>query len=352
MYKRSDTLLYCSDNVGLKSFNYLSKSEFECSEDLIEFLNMIDSWKSKEQLLEIAIGYSTEELDEVLNALVACGALIQKGTAQEQIENEYKDNWSWGIPAAALHFGLQDNQPMSVEAAETLQIAKQKESDQPPLFMTNENFQSVIELERSLSDNSLLTLMSKRRTCRTVHSSTISSTVLADCLFAGLGIVDRTTNCAGELPLSMTPSGGARNPFEAFVLVQNVSGLEPGYYHYSAVEHNLGLIEKAMGTQMKPAELIGDQAWMNEMPAIIFLVAYLERSMWKYQDPNAYRVMLIEAGHIGQNIMLAATDHQLTACPSAALSHKKIKGSFGIDGITRTPVYALGLGSPDYPQNA
>jgi SagB-type dehydrogenase family enzyme len=91
---------------------------------------------------------------------------------------------------------------------------------------------------------------------------------------------------------------------------------------------------------------------MNNMPAIVFLMAYLERSMWKYQDPNAYRVMLIEAGHIGQNIMLAATHHKLTACPSAALSHEKIKQAFGIDGLTRTPVYALGLGAPDFPQNA
>ncbi len=83
MYKRSETLIYCSNNVGLKSFNYLSKSEFDCSEDLIEFLNLIDGWKSKQELLKIAKGYSEEELDDVLDALVSCGALIQKGTAQE-----------------------------------------------------------------------------------------------------------------------------------------------------------------------------------------------------------------------------------------------------------------------------
>jgi len=352
MYRRSDTLIHCSNSVGLTSFNYLSKSEFECSEDLIEFLNKIDGWKSREQLSEIAIGYSLEELDEVLDALVSCGALIQKGTDQEQFENEYKNSWKWGIPAAALHFGLQDNKSMSVEAAEALQIEKQKKIPQPALFLTNESFDETIELERDLPNNSLLALMAKRRTHRTIRPQPISTKMLADCLFAGLGIVDNTANCAGELPLSMTPSGGARNPFEAFVLIQDVSGLEPGYYHYSATEHSLGLIERAGDTNVEPARLIGDQAWMNDMPAIIFLVGYLERSMWKYQDPNAYRVMLIEAGHIGQNIMLAATDHKLTACPSAALSHKQIKAAFGIDGLTRTPVYALGLGSPEYPQNA
>lgn len=352
MYRRSDTLIHCPNNSGLLSFNYLSKSEFECSEDLIEFLNQIDCWKTKEELSELATGYSSEELDEVLQALISCGALIEKGTTQEQIENEFKETWSWGIPAAALHFGLQDNKSMSVEAAEKLQLQKQKKKPQPPLFLKNDQYETIVELERGLPQNPLLSLMAKRRTNRSVRDQSITATILADCLFAGLGIVDSTNNCAGKLPLSMTPSGGARNPFEAYVMVQDVAGLEPGFYHYSAMEHNLGLVARSDAASVQPSKLIGDQAWMDDMPAIIFLVAYLERSMWKYQDPNAYRVMLIEAGHIGQNIMLSATDHQLTACPSAALSHKEIKDTFGIVGISRTPVYALGLGVPDYPQNA
>ena len=37
--------------------------------------------------------------------------------------------------------------------------------------------------------------------------------------------------------------------------------------------------------------------------------------MWKYDDPNAYRVVLIEAGHIGQNIMLAATQQRAVGLP-------------------------------------
>ena len=66
------------------------------------------------------------------------------------------------------------------------------------------------------------------------------------------------------------------------------------------------------------------------MPCIIFLVAYLERTMWKYSDSNAYRVVLIEAGHIGQNIMLAATQAGLSACPTAALAHSAIKDLLGL----------------------
>jgi nitroreductase len=68
--------------------------------------------------------------------------------------------------------------------------------------------------------------------------------------------------------------------------------------------------------------------------------------MWKYEDANAYRVVLIEAGHIGQNMMLAATSHGLSACPTAALCHSAIKRLLGLDRFTDAPIYALTIAAP------
>ena len=82
------------------------------------------------------------------------------------------------------------------------------------------------------------------------------------------------------------------------------------------------------------------------MPIVIFLIAVLERVTWKYSDPNAYRVVLIEAGHIAQNMMLACTNNELTACPTAALNHSEISEVLGLTAITQTPVYALLVGKP------
>ena len=93
----------------------------------------------------------------------------------------------------------------------------------------------------------------------------------------------------------------------------NVEGLAPGFYHYSAYDHDLGLIET--DRMPKLSELVGGQDWADEMPCLILLCATLGRTMWKYDDPNAYRVVLIEAGHIGQNIMLAATRNGLVGMP-------------------------------------
>jgi SagB-type dehydrogenase family enzyme len=79
---------------------------------------------------------------------------------------------------------------------------------------------------------------------------------------------------------------------------------------------------------------------------MILLVAVLDRVSWKYGDPNAYRVVMIEAGHIAQNIMLACTANDLTACPTAALNHSEISSILGLESITQSPVYALLVGKP------
>ena len=143
----------------------------------------------------------------------------------------------------------------------------------------------------------------------------------------------------------MTPSGGARNPYEAYVYARSVDGLEPGFYHYSAYDHSLAPLDSQ--ERPLPSSLLNGQDWADEMPCVVFLCALLERTMWKYDDANAYRVVLIEAGHIAQNLMLAATKHGLSACPTAALSHSAINRCIAAErNITHAAIYALTLAHP------
>jgi SagB-type dehydrogenase family enzyme len=226
-----------------------------------------------------------------------------------------------------------------------LQRAKLADVGRIDLFMRNAYFDSVVELPNALDASALLKLMAKRRSIRKAKHYAITLQHLSECLFAGLGITGETENCVGKLPLSMTPSGGARNPYEAYVFAKNVNGLQPGIYHYSAMEHSLGLLR--WDESISISSLIGGQEWGDEMACLIVLCAHLDRTMWKYVDANAYRVVMIEAGHIGQNIMLAATNHGLSACPTAALSHAKLKSHLGISSLLQAPIYALSLSVPD-----
>lgn len=346
MYKRSETLVFSPSDDAIVFFNYLTKSTFECSTDVLEFLNLLSDWRSLEEIQNELPSFSHTELQSQISQLVDCGAIVAQGSELEANEFEYDEQWSWGIPAAMLHFGVQDNKCISVERSEEIQLKKKVDAPQPNLHLSNREFDRVHRLPSCANRTSLLSLMAKRRTNRDVQDKSITLENLSELLFSGMGIIGETENLAGKLPLSMTPSGGARNPFEAYVIARNVEGLDAGLYHYSAMEHSLGNISPPTAERFSPSTLIGDQKWMDQMSAVVFLVAHLERSMWKYEDANAYRVMLIEAGHIAQNMMLTATESHLTACPSAALAHDKIKSTFGIQGLTRAPIYALGIGHP------
>jgi SagB-type dehydrogenase family enzyme len=348
-FKSSQTLVFSQNEGAIVACNFLTKSVFNCSPDLFALLGKLQEWKNLDEISQLVPELEQQELTDALANLQNISALVGEGTATATVESDFEKTWSWGIPAALMHYSVQDNDYISLDQAETLQKEKAAGAGKIDLYLKNDGFAETIPLPASIDSSPLLSLMGKRRTIRRAKPQAISLQQLSDCLFAGLGITGETENCVGKLPLSMTPSGGARNPYEAYVFARNVAGLPPGIYHYSASEHSLGLVGRK--NDMALSELIGGQEWGDEMACLIMLCAHLDRTMWKYVDANAYRVVLIEAGHIGQNIMLAATGHGLTACPTAAISHSRVKTELGMTSLTHAPIYALSLSVPERSAN-
>lgn len=336
------TLVFTREGGEVVAFNYLANSTFSCSHDLLAFLAMVDDWTDFEDVTRLVPLTSREELGSTIQGLLEVNALTEEGSSLADAEEDFRTAWKWGVPAALFHLSVQDKTYLTLEQSEAQQEAKLEDSPPPPLYLRNVD---AIELPPALNGNDLLQLMARRRTVRQATRATISLDQLSDCLFAGLGITGQTSNCVGSLPLAMTPSGGARNPYEAYVYARSVDRLDAGFYHYSAFDHTLARVDT--DELPLPSDLMGGQSWADEMPCVILLCAHFERTMWKYDDANAYRVVLIEAGHIGQNVMLAATRHGLSACPSAALNHSRINQCVGArSGFTHAPIYALTLATP------
>lgn len=342
-FRAARTLVFTNDGADLIGFNYLQKTTFSCAPHLIDVLARLSEWADAEAV-KSAID-DDDASDALVEQLVACGVLLRQGSPEETRETAYVRDWEWALPAALLHFSVQDNPPVSVAELERIQVEKARTVPQPELVRRHEGRDDAIAFAPQSDESALFALMARRRTHREVTAAPIAAGAVADCLYAGLGVVGHTRNEAGVLPLTMTPSGGARNPYEAYVQARRVEGLAPGLYHYSAADRSL--LPVSSGADVRPSALVGDQPWMDDMACVIFLCASFGRTMWKYSDPNAYRVVLIEAGHIGQNIMLAATHHGLTACPTAALAHKAIAELCQLDDpVLDAPVYVLGLGVP------
>jgi SagB-type dehydrogenase family enzyme len=76
------------------------------------------------------------------------------------------------------------------------------------------------------------------------------------------------------------------------------------------------------------------------------MTAVFQRSMWKYRHARAYRVVLLDAGHLCQTFCLVATWLGLAPFCTAALKDTLIESHLGIDGISESVLYAAGVGRP------
>jgi SagB-type dehydrogenase family enzyme len=332
MKKRtSSALVFSLTDEAVVGFNFLQKSAFEGTGALLDMLASQMDWS------DAGLGDDRPFID--------LGALIEDSTEQADREREYAEKWAWGLPAALFHFSVQGNSFQTLEQSEAKQLAKADRIGLPPLHLDNCGYQTVTALAKPAARTDLISLMARRRSARETSDAPVMLQAVSDILFAGMGINGSVKNAVTALPLSMTPSGGGRNPYEAYLVARKVDGLAPGIYHYSAMDHTLGRLAAELPEKL--GDLVGSQDWADDMSCIIVLAAFFERTMWKYDDPNAYRVVLIEAGHIGQNMLLAVTDAGLSACPTAALSHEPLFDALELPSrITCAPIYAIALGSP------
>ena len=126
-------------------------------------------------------------------------------------------------------------------------------------------------------------------------------------------------------------------------MVHNVAGLDAGLYHYRVETHAL--------EQLRQADLRGDvvrqglmQEFLGQCNVVLVLTVIFQRMRWKYQD-RTYRYGLIEAGHLGQNLYLAATSMGLGACAVGAFLDDEINQMLGVDGAEEAAIYLLALGN-------
>ena len=131
----------------------------------------------------------------------------------------------------------------------------------------------------------------------------------------------------------------------AYVYCRKVDGVPNGLHHYSAVQHSLEPC--GAGPWPEPSKLLPEQVWVDDAAAVVFLVANFDRTMWKYGEAFAYKTILIEAGHIAQNMAVACAKFGLAANPTLGIDDDKIEEAIGVSPPLVSAIYALSIGHPD-----
>ena len=200
----------------------------------------------------------------------------------------------------------------------------------------------TIQLSRQFQEAtiSLAEVLKKRKSIRTFSTKPLSKIDLTFLLWASTGI-QRTEH---SYEFRTCPSAGALYPIETYIVVNNVEDLEKGLYHYNIKNHLLEEIKLGnFGAYLAHAAL--DQEMCADASAIFIWTAVFRRSKWKYSQ-RAYRYIYLDAGHIAQNLALAAESIKCGSCEAGAFFDDEINSIVGIDGTEESTILLSVVGYP------
>jgi SagB-type dehydrogenase family enzyme len=200
--------------------------------------------------------------------------------------------------------------------------------------------ESLIKLPAPSEDGGppLWSVLSARRSIRHYGEDPMPLEVLSQLLWSTHGV----TGVLGPHELRNAPSAGACYPIEAYVAVNSVFNLEPGLYRYLTGDHALLLLRKGdVGSEIAGAAL--GQRMCAESSVTFVWTAVLPRTIGRYGE-RGHRYVFLDAGHVGQNMYLAATAVGYGCCSIGAFDDEALNQVIGADGSVEMVVYAASVG--------
>lgn len=212
-------------------------------------------------------------------------------------------------------------------------------NSKPPIYKEYKNVK-VIELPQNVSigTKSISEVLKERKSHRSFEPDHLTLEQLSFLLWASTGVQRKEM---GHV-FRTAPSAGALYPIETYLAINNVKNLPQGLYHYSVKNHSLELLKEGNLSDAVAFSTLGQQM-CAESPVVFVWSAIFERSKWKYSQ-RAYRYIYLDAGHIAENLALAATSIELGTCQIAALYDDIANELFGLDGQEESIIYMSVVG--------
>lgn len=156
--------------------------------------------------------------------------------------------------------------------------------------------------DKGLGGISVATAIKQRKSRRKYTSEPLKLADLSFLLWATQGV--RTVDANRVWTLRTVPSGGARHPFETYLIINRVEGLKLGVYRYLPIEHKVLLVKSGKPTPSRISQACGDQDFVGKAAVVFVWAAIPYRTEWRYSIIS-YKDILVEAGHVCQNLYLA-----------------------------------------------
>lgn len=139
------------------------------------------------------------------------------------------------------------------------------------------------------------------------------------------------------------PSAGARHPFETYLAINRVEGLRKGVYRYLPIENELLFMYEEDDIENKIQEgTLGRKTAGNAAVNFIWSCTPY-RGEWRY-DYRSHKVMLLDAGHVCQNLYTACEALGLGTCAIASYDQELMDNMTMIDGEEEFIIYMAPVG--------
>jgi SagB-type dehydrogenase family enzyme len=344
-YRRSSHLISYWQGRQLVFENYALDVRVTAAPQTCEMLHFLDRWRTAAEVARHFPDHTTQSLAGALSNLIDAG-LVERSRAPRDKKAEALRGWSDWSPAASYFHMATRNSHAPIESDDSVRVLRQR-ARQTPMPPASKSYprNRQVALPAPQTKGEFPRVLLERRTWRQFSPAALKLDDLATLLGLTFGVQSwLDLRGIGRVALKTSPSGGARHPIEAYVIAQRVRGLSRGLYHYNAATHRLELLHKRV-SPAKTASYLNGQAWCDGAGAVVLMTAVFARQQWKYPGPRAYRIMLIDAGHLCQTFCLAATWLGLAPFCTMALADSEIESDLKIDGVSEAVVYAAGVGA-------
>lgn len=181
-----------------------------------------------------------------------------------------------------------------------------------------------------------------RRSQRALSGESVTRNELGQLLRMANGVTGSMSLYGGQKQyFRTTPSAGALYPVELYAFVLNVDDLPAGLYHFDPVENQLESVR--FGDFRLQLQRCTHENAVQSAAVMFAMTGTSPKSRLKYGE-RGYRFMLLEAGHLGQNALLAAHALDLAAFAIGGFLDDDLDRLLDIDGLDEVSLYMIAIG--------